>query len=152
MTKNKILRILLITFVLFVGILGITRESKAFVVVPPGPVIGTTSYLQTGTVNQVYSPQHIQVSGGISPYTWDVVSGVLPPGLSLGVSTGMISGTPNTVDTFNFTVQVIDGNFETALQNFTLAIAPVSETGFLYTRNPPGSVIVSPVATRIQGV
>jgi len=152
MTKNKILRILLITFVLFVGILGITRESKAFVVVPPGPVIGTTSYLQTGTVNQVYQIQHIQVSGGISPYTWDVVSGVLPPGLSLGVSTGMISGTPNTVDTFNFTVQVIDGNFETALQNFTLAIAPVSETGFLYTRNPPGSVIVSPVATRIQGV
>lgn len=132
-------------------ILAVYKNTAALIVVPPGPVIGSTGLLQTGTVSQLYS-QTIQVSSGISPYTWTITAGNLPPGLTLGISTGIIFGVPTTTSTFNFTVQVTDGNFETASQNFTLVVAPQSTTGFVYSRTPTGSVVISPLTIRIQGI
>jgi hypothetical protein len=44
----------------------------------------------------------------VTPYTWSVYSGSLPTGLSLNSSTGVISGTPTTPNTYNFTIQVTD--------------------------------------------
>jgi uncharacterized repeat protein (TIGR03803 family) len=49
-----------------------------------------------------------QASGGVPAYTWSVVTGKLPPGLTLGAVTGTISGTPNQDGTFNFTLKVVD--------------------------------------------
>jgi hypothetical protein len=67
----------------------------------------TTSSLPTGTVGTAYS-QTLQASGGIAPYTWSVSSGTLPAGLSLATSTGVVSGTPTTAASANFTVEVKD--------------------------------------------
>lgn len=52
--------------------------------------------------------QTLVASGGTSPYTWALVSGSLPGGLSLNSSSGAITGTPTTTGTFNFTVEVTD--------------------------------------------
>jgi hypothetical protein len=49
-----------------------------------------------------------QASGGAPAYTWSVVAGLLPPGLTLGAMTGTISGTPNQDGTYNFTLKVVD--------------------------------------------
>ncbi|MCB1224233.1 MAG: putative Ig domain-containing protein [Verrucomicrobiales bacterium] len=49
--------------------------------------------------------QTITASGGGSSYTYQVVSGVLPPGLTLNSSTGVLSGTPNGVGTYDFTIR-----------------------------------------------
>jgi hypothetical protein len=49
---------------------------------------------------------------GPTPYTWGVVAGRLPGGLSLtanGPYAALVSGTPTTVGTSTFTVQVRDG-------------------------------------------
>jgi hypothetical protein len=54
-----------------------------------------------------YSDQ-LTVTGGTSPYTWSVSTGTLPPGLTLGASTGLLSGTPTTAGTYSFTVKVTD--------------------------------------------
>lgn len=70
------------------------------------PNVDTTS-LPGGSVGVAYS-QTLVASGGTSPYTWALVSGSLPGGLSLNSSSGAITGTPTTTGTFNFTVEVTD--------------------------------------------
>ena len=56
------------------------------------PLTITTNSLPAGSVNAPYS-QTLQASGGAPPYTWSVISGGLPIGLTLNGSTGEISGT-----------------------------------------------------------
>ena len=68
---------------------------------PVAPTITTTS-LPNGTTGTAYSQQ--LVATGTAPITWTLESGNLPTGLTLS-SAGLISGTPTTVGTFNFTVQ-----------------------------------------------
>jgi hypothetical protein len=60
----------------------------------------------------VYQPfsMPLTVSGGTAPYSWNLVAGSLPNGLSLGSTTGTISGTPTTVGLFNFFYKVQDAN------------------------------------------
>ena len=70
------------------------------------PVIITTSSLPAATVGVAYSAT-LTATGGIPPYTWSVIAGALPTGLSLS-GTGNITGTPSATGTFNFTVQAVD--------------------------------------------
>lgn len=74
---------------------------------PPSPAI-TTSSLPGGTLGTVYS-HALTASGGVTPYTWTVLSGSLPAGLSLG-SSGVISGTPTAAGTSSFTISVSGGD------------------------------------------
>jgi hypothetical protein len=86
------------------------------------PLIITTTSLPGGTAGQVYGPVTLSASGGNQPYIWSVITGALPPGLSLSSSNGQISGTPSTTDTgsYNFIVQVTDSN--STVQTSTLSI------------------------------
>ena len=68
------------------------------IVVNPATLTITTTSLPNGTVGTAYS-QTLAATGGATPYTWSVYSGSLPAGLSLGSSTGTISGTPTTAQT-----------------------------------------------------
>jgi hypothetical protein len=65
---------------------------------------------------------------GPTPYTWSVVAGQLPAGLKLtpsyGVYSAYVYGTPTTVQTSTFTLQVRDGQGGTARQAYTLTINP----------------------------
>jgi len=68
--------------------------------------ITTTSPLPSGTVGQAYSTQ-IHTSGGQSPISYSLISGSLPPGLSLS-STGIISGMPTGSGNYSFTIRASD--------------------------------------------
>ena len=88
------------------------------------PVILTTS-LPAGITGQPYSAT-LTASGGVSPYTWSISSGSLPAGLSLNVSTGVISGTPaSPPGTASFTVKVTDSNSSTATQPLSVTTLTV---------------------------
>jgi hypothetical protein len=80
--------------------------------------------LAPGTVSGSYSAT-VTASGGISPYTYNLVFGSLPDGLTLtasGTGAGTISGTPTTAGTFSFTLQATDSALETATEAFTITI------------------------------
>jgi hypothetical protein len=87
--------------------------------------------LGPGNVGTFFN-QAISQSGGSgpTPFSWDLVAGILPDGLTLndprlcGVHCVTISGTPTTVQTTTFTVQVQDSVGATAQQAFGLTINP----------------------------
>ena len=88
----------------------------------------TTTSLPGGSVGQAYS-QSVTATGGTTPYSWSVVSGSLPPGLSLsptGTPSATISGTPTTAGTHNFTVQVTDNVAATDTQALSITVTPSS--------------------------
>ena len=60
-----------------------------------GGVTITTTSLPAGEVN-VYYDQFGQASSCSSTFTWSIISGSLPPGLTANPSTGEIYGTPTT--------------------------------------------------------
>jgi hypothetical protein len=74
-------------------------------VVPPVDI--TTGVLASGTVTRAYSAT-LRASGGKAAYTWSLVSGALPIGLTLNPTTGAITGTPTESGGSAFTVRVTD--------------------------------------------
>lgn len=92
----------------------------------PNLTIATTQ-LPNGVVGLVYS-QGIQIVGGTAPFTYSLGTTTLPAGLTLDPSSGVISGTPTTAGTTNFTVTVSDsGNpVQMASQNYALTIDPAA--------------------------
>ena len=56
------------------------------------------------------------------PFTYAVIAGSLPAGLTLDGNSGHLSGTPTTVGTSNFTMQVTNGLNATATANFSITI------------------------------
>lgn len=97
-------------------------KALSITVNPPPPAI-TIASLPNGTQNTAYSTT-LTASGGTTPYTWTLVSGSLPVGLTLAASTGVISGTPTATGTSNFTVQVSDASSQTASQALSITITP----------------------------
>ncbi|NIL95710.1 MAG: autotransporter outer membrane beta-barrel domain-containing protein, partial [Planctomycetales bacterium] len=83
-------------------------EQALSIVVNAAPVV-TTTILPNGTQGGSYS-QTLAASGGTAPLSWSIVAGSLPAGLALDGPTGVISGTPTTAGTSNFTVRVTDAN------------------------------------------
>ncbi len=81
----------------------------------------TTTTLPSGTAGTAYNAT-LSASGGTTPYTWTITTGALPPGLSLGATTGSINGTPTSTGAFNFTVQVTDSSGLTQSAGLSITI------------------------------
>ncbi len=79
-----------------------------------------------GRVGVAYSHQ-LTVNAGTAPFTWSVATGTLPSGLTLS-STGLISGTPTSDDTFSFTVRVSDASNRTATRAVVLVVTDKPST------------------------
>jgi len=89
------------------------------------PLSFLTTTLPDATEDSSYS-QKVNVTGGTSPYTWSIVSGSLPDGLTLKTSTGIISGTPDddTTGSYSFSIRVTDSSTSTlsAQHSFSLFV------------------------------
>lgn len=79
----------------------------------------TTSALQAGTVNAPVS-QQLGVAGGSAPYAFTLKNA--PAWLKIDLSKGGLSGTPTTIETVAFDVEVRDANSFAVTKHFTLDI------------------------------
>jgi large repetitive protein len=67
------------------------------------------------------SPRGV-ATGGTKPYTWSIVGGSLPPGLTMN-GNGVLSGKPTTAGTYGFTVRATAkfGNTGDAMLELTVS-------------------------------
>ena len=111
-----------------------SQTGSATLAVQLAPPLGiTSSSLPGGRVGASYLTT-LAATGGIPPYTWSVVGGTLPAGLSLNASSGAISGTPSaTVSSTSLTFQVADSDkpakTKAAILPLTIAAAPSAGGG-----------------------
>lgn len=106
------------------------------------PLVITTGSLSQGRVGDAYN-QTLAAKGGRAPYTWAVVQGSLPAGLTLDAGTGTISGTPATAGTSTFTIAVADSLGTEATKGFSITIAQKSSGGAPGGGTPPSEVPIA---------
>src|SRR5271157_3697644 len=122
----------------------------------PRPLIIKTTSLPPGTVNVPYGAT-LSAMGGLPPYTWSVIQGSLPAGLTLNATSGVISGTPTTAGTSNFTVRVRDSQSPPATATAPLSITVTAGPGFTISASPSSLTIkqgnqgTSTITTSITG-
>ena len=92
-----------------------------FAVACAGIVISPVT-LANGVVGATYS-QTVTQTGLAGTPAWSVSANSLPLGLTLAGATGVISGTPTTAGTSNFTVSVTNGAGCTQTQVYSIAVA-----------------------------
>lgn len=105
----------------------------------------TTTTLPSGKVGVAYSTT-LAASNGTTPYSFSLVSGSLPAGLTLS-STGTISGTPATAGTASFSIKLTDKNALSSTASFSVTIAAATPVSILTASLPAGTVGVSYAAT-----
>lgn len=93
--------------------------------------------LDTAYLNEPYST-NLQIVGGLSPYTYEVSEGALPPGLELQGNT--LRGTPTTEGNYTFTVTVSDANLSKTFREYTLQV----------TEAPPAELVLNVPETEMQ--
>ena len=124
----------------------VTRTASLSITVTEPPLGVTTTSLAGGTKGTAYS-QTLQAIGGTPPYTWSIIAGALPAGLTLNATTGVISGTPTATGTSNFTVQVQDSATPKATATAALSIAIDAQFAITTTSLPGGSISTAYSAT-----
>jgi hypothetical protein len=104
-----------------------TKSEREFIVTIAAP---------PATVGSTYTAQ-IRAEG-VGTQTWSVGSGTLPPGLTLGQATGMITGTPTVPGVFPLKLVATDSRGVTVTVEVTVIVHP--KLAFATKRLPPSRV------------
>jgi hypothetical protein len=137
--------------------LSLSNELTVSIVSGVAPNIVTLGF-PTATVGVTYS-QSLGVVGGLGPYTWTLISGSMPPGVTH--TNGEIFGTPTTAGSYAFTVRVQDaqGLIDTQALTITVegaaigSISPVAapEGGATFTLTVNGTGFTPSAIVRLNG-
>jgi len=101
----------------------------------------TTTSLGNGALGVAYS-QTLTATGGASPYSWSATG--LPAGLTLNVSTGVVSGTPTSAGSFPITVTVTDSSNPALTAQLTLTLTIIQPKLTLNTTALPNGTAGTP--------
>lgn len=98
-------------------------QGAAYVFFRSSPIFTFAPAALPGATMTVWYQQSITASGGAGSYQYTLVSGALPPGLSLRED-GLLSGTPTTQGAYSFTIRAIDLNGCFTNRAYTLTVDP----------------------------
>jgi hypothetical protein len=119
----------------------LTASASFFLTIASAPVAITTTNLPAGSVGVAYAASLV-ATGGTTPYGWQLLAGSLPAGLSLGTSTGQITGTPTTpVSNTPLTFKVTDSSTPAQSSTVTLALTINSAGLTITTSSLPGGIV-----------
>lgn len=121
------------------------------ITVPTGCAAGsapvTTPTITSGapTGATAGTPYHFQVTSTGSPTpTYSVTSGTLPAGLTLGSTTGLLSGTPTASGTSTFTITASNGTATSASKTYSVTVRAAAAS-------PAAQTLSTPAATEATG-
>ncbi|MEO8130332.1 MAG: putative Ig domain-containing protein, partial [Bryobacteraceae bacterium] len=106
---------------------------------PSALAITSPAALPSGTLNTSYAVA-LAATGGQTPYLWSVL-GTLPNNLQLNSSTGVISGVPSAVGSYNITASVTDAAGTVRTQTFTFSVVSESAGPAITNLSFPNGVI-----------
>jgi hypothetical protein len=111
------------------------------ITVNPGPALDiTTTTMPNGVVGSAYNVI-VQATGGVPPYAFST-TGTLPSQLGpINGLTGLIAGTPDTVETRNFSVTVTDscGTMDTQALSITINAVSLGRNDSIATATALGN-------------
>jgi len=84
------------------------------------PHVETTRLPEAKTGEEYFAV--VQATGGTPPYTWKILDGNLPPGLSLDPQTGGITGIPTVAGRYTVTMEAKDMDNRTASRPVAITV------------------------------
>ena len=129
-----------------------TLSTACTIIISPPPPISLLCPTTTGQVGVAYASK-LTANGGVPPYTFSIISGSLPDGLTLDTSTGNITGIPSAAGSFSFTAQVKDStntSAGTTTSNCGITIGP-APSATCAVINAVQGVPITPVAVTGSG-
>lgn len=106
-----------------------------------------TLALPTGESGVNYDTTIVAVGGTEMNYTWSIVQGELPPGISvesMGTPATRISGVPTVAGTYTFTVRVADSVGQSGERELSLNILPGFIPVHIVTSTVPAGAVAQP--------
>jgi Tfp pilus tip-associated adhesin PilY1 len=94
-------------------------------------IAGGPSKLPDATQCTPYIAISISASGGTQPYTWSIIAGSLPPGMSFtpsGTPATVISGIPSASGNYSFTLQVNGSGGQSDSKTYSISVTAATVT------------------------
>ena len=117
----------------------------------PMVVCPAVDVLPLGTVGSAYSLP-VTAMGGAGGFVYTVNAGSLPGGLTLGSSTGVISGSPTTAQTSTFTIRATDSAGCTADRSYTMSVVAAGSVIQVIGGSSQNNVPVTAASYLVNGV
>jgi large repetitive protein len=102
---------------------GATAAKSFLLRVKGDGLIITTESLPDGTTGRPYNPG-LAREGGQAPFSWSIVSGSVPPGVSFNPANGNFEGTPTLEGQFGLVAEVTDANGQTSRRGYSFEVRP----------------------------
>ncbi len=107
------------------AVLAVILAAIALVILPSAHAASltiTTKTLPVAYVSSVYSETLTATGGSGKGYTWSIIAGTLPKGITLSAASGLLHGTPTATSSTTLTFEVKDSAANIATATLSLAV------------------------------